>query len=159
MNLPDPQNVTGSVEVTNLPAVQDVNVTNAPPGPPSRFQLVGFTTATFTGDSGGVLAFTLACQAEFTADSRMCMSQEILETVDVPTGLSGEAWVQPTFAGERLDASGAFTSSGASTLTCGLVPTWGRANDRNGLIVDSTGSFRLRACSNAFSLACCALVP
>ncbi len=63
VNLPDPQNVTGSVEVTNLPAVQDVNVTNAPAGPPSRFQLVGFTAATFTGDSG-FFAFTLACQAE-----------------------------------------------------------------------------------------------
>ena len=89
VNLPDPQNVTGSVEVTNLPAVQDVNVTNAPVGPPSRFQLVGFTTAALTGDSG-LFAFTLACQAEFVG-SRICTSPEVFETVDVPTGLSGDA--------------------------------------------------------------------
>ena len=33
INFPDPQNVTGSVEVTNLPEVQDVNVVN--PSPPA----------------------------------------------------------------------------------------------------------------------------
>ena len=47
-NFPDPQSVTGVVEVLNLPDVQDVNVVNAPPAPAacaSRFQLVGFTSA------------------------------------------------------------------------------------------------------------------
>jgi hypothetical protein len=29
-NFPDPQNVTGAVEVVNLPAVQDVSVRNFP---------------------------------------------------------------------------------------------------------------------------------
>ena len=61
------------VEVTNLPAVQSVEVVNAPtPAPPLGFQLVGFTSATFDG-SQGVLGFTLACQAEFPG-SRMCTS-------------------------------------------------------------------------------------
>ncbi|MCK5364515.1 MAG: hypothetical protein KAR22_16180, partial [Gammaproteobacteria bacterium] len=98
VNLPDPQNVTGSVEVTNLPAVQDVNVTNAPAGPPSRFQLVGFTTAALPGDSG-LFAFTLACQAEFFG-SRICTSREVFETVDVPTGLRG------TFPGADVGGCG-----------------------------------------------------
>jgi hypothetical protein len=60
-NFPNPQNVAGSVEVSNLPAVQDVNVTNdtanpvevagavevtnlPAPGGAARFQLVGFTS-------------------------------------------------------------------------------------------------------------------
>ena len=48
-NFPDPQNVVGAVEVTNLP------------GPPPRFQLVGFTATGLTGDAG-VLGFTLECR-------------------------------------------------------------------------------------------------
>ena len=34
-------------------------------------ELMGFTSATFTGDQG-VLSFTLACQAEFGSETRMC---------------------------------------------------------------------------------------
>ena len=56
-NFPDPQNVVGAVEVTNLP------------GPPPRFQLVGLTSTALTGDAG-VLSFTLECQKEF-AGSRL----------------------------------------------------------------------------------------
>ena len=62
----------GVVEVTNLPEVQDVYVTN-PPGaaPPAGFQLVGFTSATYTGDMGGNFGVAKKCQLEFP-NSRMC---------------------------------------------------------------------------------------
>ena len=75
----NPVEITGEVEVTKLP----------PTSAPARFQLVGFTTAALPGDSG-LFAFTLACQAEFLG-SRFCTSREVVETVDVPTGLSGNA--------------------------------------------------------------------
>ena len=57
-------------------------------------ELVGFTTATFTCDQG-VLGFTLACRAQFGSDTRMCNSVEVMRTVNVPSGLSGRAWVRP----------------------------------------------------------------
>ncbi|GAG53354.1 unnamed protein product, partial [marine sediment metagenome] len=64
-NLPAVQEVTGAVEVTNLPSVQDVNVVNAPsPNSATRFQLVGFTTQTYTGNMGGYFGVTLKCQLE-----------------------------------------------------------------------------------------------
>ena len=162
VNQPDPQNVTGSVEVTNLPAVQDVNVTNAPAGPASRFQLVGFTAATFHGGSG-LFGFMIACQAEFVPDSRICMSREVFDAVDVPTG-SGDAWIQPTLVGssgnnDPTDASGAAAKQGM--LTCGF-PDWsagGLPTSSTGLTVDSNGGFRRLFCATGLSIACCAPVP
>ena len=83
-NFPDPQNVTGSVEVTNLPDVQDVHVVNQQPPAPapasSRFQLVGFTSATYTGDMGGHFGVTQKCQLEFPG-SRMCTVKEVAATI------------------------------------------------------------------------------
>ena len=79
-NFPDPQNVAGTVEISNLPTVQDVNVTtpvevigavavtNLPaPAGTSRFQLVGFSSTTVPGI--GFFTMTLACQQDFP-DSR-----------------------------------------------------------------------------------------
>jgi hypothetical protein len=82
----EPLQVTGAVEVTNEPVevTGAVEVSNLPqPTVPARFQLVGFTSATYTGDSG-VLGLTLACQDEFPA-SRMCNSVEVMETTTIPT--------------------------------------------------------------------------
>ena len=52
-------------------------------------ELVGFTTATFTCGQG-ILSHTLACQAEFGSDTRMCNSVEVMRTVNVPSGFPGD---------------------------------------------------------------------
>jgi hypothetical protein len=151
-NFPNPQNVVGSVSVTNLPAVQDVNVVNAPPqcGATPRFQLVGFTTAMFTGGEG-VLGFTSACQQQF-ANSRMCTSLEVMDTPAVPSSLAGEAWVRPSFVAINFDASGVTSS------TC-----QGWSNDAVndiGLAVDAAGRFTyIGYCATPRAVACCAPVP
>ncbi len=124
---------------------------------PKRFQLVGFTTQTFLGGAG-VLGFTLACQAEFPA-SRMCTSQEVLETVTVPTNLIGDAWVRPSYEPSpevQLDASGVATN--VILPTCG---SWtASVNGPTGLTVDSVGGFRAnQLCAVARAVACCAMVP
>ena len=121
-------------------------------------QLVGFTSATFTGDQG-VLGFTLACQVDFPA-SRMCNSVEVMETVIIPAGLTGTAWVRPVIEAAAasmflVDASGIFTSGSNSCIG------WSVAGDTGGLFVSSTGQFATpgRACAVARAVACCALVP
>ena len=55
-----------AVEVTNPPAA------NALP----RFQLVGFTSATFMGGEG-VFGYTRECQAEFGDENRICLSDRL----------------------------------------------------------------------------------
>ena len=167
-NFPDPQNVTGAVEVLNLPAVQDVNVVNAPPAPTacaSRFQLVGFTSATYTGDTG-VLGFTRGCQAEFGL-SRMCTSEEVVETVDVPNvATSDPAWVRPTF--EPVSAGpGGISASRVVADVSGIHADFPRElscegwhSSGTGLAVDGDGRFGKLSCTNApRPLACCAPVP
>ncbi len=110
-NQPLVQQISGEVAVTNQPAVQDVFVTNPPSPvavpPAPRFQLVGFTEATYQGDAT-LFGLTGACKVDFPA-SRMCSSVEILETSDpdAAVGLVDRvAWVRPVLAGDgRYDAS------------------------------------------------------
>ncbi len=45
------------------------------------YELVGITSATFASDQG-VHRMTEGCQAEFGADTRMCRSVEVIETVN-----------------------------------------------------------------------------
>ena len=148
-NFPDPQNVTGSVEVTNFP----------PSSTPARFQLVGFSSMPVTGDVG-VLGMTVECQKDF-ADSRMCTSVEVMETVNVPGGLAGDAWVRPIsqpfhtqVSGERsVDASG--VGEETRRISCG---GW-RSVGLKGLMTDAAGRFGFFSCNLAAAVACCALVP
>jgi hypothetical protein len=138
-----------------------------PPGPPGPsiaapdplppeeeyvgYELAGFTSASFTG-AQGVLAFTLACQSEF-ADSRMCTSEEVLNTVDVPMALSGTAWVRPTYVEGGHDMSGVEDS--AEHFTC---KGW-TFDGNKGLTVNEDGKFDTLICSNRFQVACCTEIP
>ncbi len=168
-NFPDPQTVTGVVEVTNdatnpVVVVGEVEVTNLPAASaPPRFQLVGFTAATFTGDVG-LFGLTLGCQEEF-AKSRLCVSEEVMETVTVPA-LTGDAWVRPSFqphnsndlAKALLDASGldAGVRGDFSSLTCF---GWAETGRFKGLVVTASGGFHVLSCGDRRGVACCALVP
>lgn len=130
---------------------------------PARFQLVGFTSATFQGNVG-ILAYSAACQAEF-ATSRWCTTKEVFETTPIPGALSGAAWVKPL-----LDGAG-FDVSGHSSLSGHLCDAWVSASStRNGLVVviDSATSvspslfpysgFFFETCDKALPLPCCAPV-
>jgi hypothetical protein len=94
------------VEVTNLPEVQDVNVTNTPlpvtVAPPARFQLVGFTSATYNGDMGGHFGVTRKCQIEFP-NSRMCSLEEVAATTAIPDEILGGARLDSLSLGRRSD--------------------------------------------------------
>ena len=133
-----------------------------------RYQLVGFTAATFTGDVGA-LALTLGCQSEFGGESRMCTSAEVVETVSVPAVTAGFSWVRPVFQPKSvsvgsttslrraMDVSGTQTEeSTQSNLSC---RGWSAALNNDGLGVDSDGRFSEVPCEIARSVACCAQIP
>jgi hypothetical protein len=132
-NLPPVQDVTGTVEVTNLPT----------PMAAARYQLVGFTSLTFDGGQG-IRTYTQACQSDFTLAARMCTSEEVLNTIhwpNVPAATRG--WVRPVYqsatASEVVDASGRAGSVGSGALSCG---GWGFAsNTRHALAVSGDGRF------------------
>lgn len=111
-----------------------------------RFQLVGFTTETFLGDAG-VFTFALACQTEFPA-SRMCASEEVLDTVVIPEISAERAWVHPE-------------GSTAPPLEQSCYGwSWADAGSTNdGLVVTEVGSFTYARCNEESAVACCALRP
>ncbi|GAG14310.1 unnamed protein product, partial [marine sediment metagenome] len=133
-----------------------------PTGTP-RYQLVGFTADTFPVTTG-VLGFTLACQVAFP-ESRMCTSNEVMETVTVPLDLSGEAWVRPSFVpiatGDNnvraMDNSGNY--GWPSSFTCSGWRSEVNDGYNKGLTVDATGRFVSRRCDYVYAVACCAPVP
>lgn len=105
----------------------------------SNFELVGFSSSSVSGNTGP-LDLALACQLDY-ADSRVCLKSEIGNTVNVPVGLSGEAWVK----GGDLNGEGVFgTCNGEST---------------NGFTVDAAGLPGELNCTQVLPVACCAAPP
>ena len=111
-----------------------------------RFQLVGFTAATLTGNSG-VLGFTLACQDEFP-NSRLCQLEDLWNTTQVPDLTIGtsQAWIDPGFNGISGDNSN--------------CKGWTSGTGNTGLTINKNGGYSAlgAGCPDPRSVACCALV-
>jgi hypothetical protein len=135
---------TGSSTQTNS------GVSQAPP----RFQLVGFSTATLQGIDG-VLAHTLACHADFGPGTRACTTAEVLATTHVPAGLSGDAWVRPSYRPVGAGITLALDATGLNDL-----PSFLSCEAQTGIVVDSDGDFTSgRLCTGIpHSVACCGLM-
>lgn len=134
------------VEVINLPAVQDVFVTNPPVVPPvasvPRFQFVGFTTATYTGNLGGYFGAARKCQIDFP-DSRICEIEEAAKTTHVPDDI-------PNISG--------FINFGIHRASPDNCVNWTREAGESALLDDS-GNASPGSCIEPHPIACCALVP
>jgi len=133
-----------------------VEIVNPVTPTPMRFQLVGYTQATYQGDATP-FGLTRACQAEFP-ESRLCSSVEIMETVDpdAAVGLAnGPAWTRPVYITRSLDASGRHLANNTRLSNCGQ---WTSGGD-HGLTVDENGVTRLIPCSSSLAVACCGIRP
>ncbi len=93
-----------TAEITNDPLLVEV-INPTPVSAPARFQLVGFTTAVYDGDLGGVFGFTSKCQLEFP-NSRWCDMTEVIATTSIPTGLTGKAWMGTQRETTQLEGCG-----------------------------------------------------
>ena len=123
-------------------------------------QLVGFTSSLLPGGSGA-LNFTRACGSEYP-ESRMCTSEELMNTVDPPALATTWAWVRPSLsplsAGltdpTGVDASG--VGGEAVQLSC---DGWKETTPFTGLAADDTGAFGLQDCASELPVACCSATP
>ena len=132
------------VEVTNLPAVQDVFVTS----PPVRFQLVGFTPDDYDGDMGGWFGTTDKCQMDF-AGARICTFDEVRNTTTIPVLPSGTgAWAFDVGA-SRTCGDWTFNNPGGT-----IGPIAFLVSSDTG-VKDGAGA----KCETFHRIACCALVP
>jgi hypothetical protein len=130
-----------------------------------QFQLVGFSSQNLNGNAG-VFRMTAACQQDFEA-SRVCTSEEVMNTVEIPELSAQNAWVRPALrpiGGGSIavlaDASGSDSADGnvnslPGDLTC---RGWTRTSNYNGLTVNSDGGFLPQSCSGSRPVACCSLI-
>jgi hypothetical protein len=130
-----------------------------------QFQLVGFSSSSMKGSSG-IFRMTEACQVDFEA-SRICTSEEVMNTVTIPELSAQNAWVRPAIkpigAGVisiMADASGSDSADGRSSslpgdLTC---RGWTTNNDYRGLTVSNKGGFLTQKCDAGRPVACCAMI-
>ena len=129
---------------------------------PSVFEFVGFSSTTHDGGEG-VLTFNGACHATFPG-SRMCTSEEVLETTPPPSGPSGDfAWVRsvlvphqlPGWAVDVSGETGGLSGSDAGVLSCN---GWlANQSGFNGLTTQgTTGRFSAQRCDFTRPVACCA---
>jgi len=143
------------VEVINDPLAVEV-VNPAPPSQPVRWQLVGFTRATYTGAMGGNFGVTQKCQLEFP-NSRMCSLEEVMATTSIPSSLAGNAWTHPD---PRTTSSSVILDASVEPISnnCRM---WRVADDSRVHLVSADGAREIPEviCSTAHPIACCALVP
>ena len=101
-------------------------------------QLVGFSAAQVMGDVG-VFGMTQTCQAEFPL-TRLCTDEEVRDTVVIPSGLVGNAWLH----------------SAGDAIIDGNNNCFGwRSAGGTGVQVDSVGGFTEVSCLTPASVACC----
>ncbi len=131
-----------------------------------QFQMMGFSNQTVNGNAG-VFGMTEACQASFPA-SRMCTSEEVMNTVTIPDLDAQNAWVRPAIKpigtgglAVIADASGSDSADGNANSVPGDLTCrgWTRTNNYNGLTVNDSGGFMPQSCSGARPVACCSLIP
>jgi hypothetical protein len=138
-------------------------------GSAADYELVGFTSATFDGDQTP-RGFTEACQAEFSVDTRMCNSVEVIETVNWPSLPDASfAWTHPVFAPNvgtqtfQLDASGrAVGPSLNGDLSCQAWSTnvagyYGLTTST--MLGSNTATIGFWDCDATRPVACCGPVP
>ncbi len=141
--------VTGAVEVTNLPEVQDVRVVEAPePVPPAQWQVVGFTEELYDGNLGGLVGATRKCQREFPS-TRMCSAGTLAFTTKLPDEIPEFAW--GSLSEEDCNP---FRLAGEQPLTA-----WSSASEYvSGGVMLPTGAAGGRSCDELLPLACCGYV-
>jgi hypothetical protein len=109
-------------------------------------QFVGISSTPLDGDKG-MRPLHEACAAEFPG-SRMCFSEEIVNTVEYPAGdLSAYGFVHPTFV---ADGAGLRDISGRYPGSCD-----GWSGNGTGLVVNVNGSFLNESCLYQYPVACC----
>jgi len=141
---------------------------------PSEMVFVGFTTATIEIDGfyrgNSLFAMTKLCQAEYE-NSRMCTSEEVMKTVNIPelpdfipyprsTSIIDWGWVQPVITSIYVNEDGEIFyvdisgQSGKHGLNCNnwTVPR----SDWGGLAVNVIGNFEAPGCNRVGPVACCA---
>ena len=141
------------VEVINDPLMVEV-VNPAPPSPPVRWQLVGFTSATYTGTMGGNFGVTQKCQLDFP-NSRMCSIEEAVATTSIPSGLSGRAWSHAQGVAGVVIFAGNPVAQGNNCFSWrSSIPT------QSGNVISDEGvADVISGCDREHPIACCALVP
>lgn len=143
-----------------------------PPAPnccKRKMQYVGMSTRLFNGGEG-VLQMTRACQETFPG-SRMCSSDEVVKTTELPDEVSLPAsqpapfgWVRPSAIVGRGNNIGIETTvalqSDVEKFSCAgwNTSTSTALSANSGLTVNRHGQFVLSGCSGTLKVACCAVV-
>jgi hypothetical protein len=99
------------------------------------FEFVGFTTATTTGNIGGIVGANQFCEAEFGADARICTTDEYVRT---PSSVypSASSWIHPTtIFGLQFSLAGNSCNNWTSNA--------GGGSGVSGVVVGTDGTFRI----------------
>ncbi len=142
-----------------------VMATRSAEAQPAPFQLVGFSTATFTS-SRQIFSLTEACKVDFGPEARICTSAEAANTVILPSVPDFQTgWVRPGtvlllgnfFVEEESLVSVAVSQSHPTAGSC-FSCRGGEANGSGtprGLFVSEAGEFGAAPCNAPLPVACC----
>lgn len=140
---------------------------------PSYYYFVGFSTITTTGRLGQAV-MNNACKAKYGQGARMCTTQEILTSWQLPSAKNKVGWVNPSQIQlsaypesttnnkwVAIDAASGRVAHGENpTEASGMLNcngwTFYVEQDTTGTVLDGqTGSVLTSYCKDAISVACC----
>jgi len=143
-----------------LVAIVLLSTTPALADPATGFEYVGISSGSTDGDAG-LFAMHGLCAATFDK-SRMCTSEEIVQTVNPPVLATGFAWAQPILTGTNynpismssLVVEKYYGISFPDGIDCN---GWeGGASESGLVLLTDTGQLRVRNCTLSNPVACCA---
>ena len=116
----------------------------------------GFSSGTTQGN-GGLITMGNLCNSSFTG-SHVCTTLEFASaSYTGATGLSGNAWIQPSTLSRGTNSAGldqvSLRTGDSSGLTC--LGWTSNSASTEALAVSSVGGFTQPNCSNALAVACC----
>ena len=125
-------------------------------GATSSSSFKGFSSGTTQGN-GGLITMGNLCNTSFTG-SHVCTTLEFASaSYTGATGLSGNAWIQPSTLSRGTNSAGldqvSLRTGDSSGLTC--LGWTSNSASTEALAVSSVGGFTQPNCSNALVVACC----
>jgi hypothetical protein len=154
---------TSTAQVTGSCAPELVGSPSCP------YQWVGATSVAFTGDGNGLglVGMTTQCRADFGPGSRMCKSEEVMDSDTLnPNSIPAVGcWLRPswrpvassqaTIDGLALDETGMARIPSDMSCIGWTIGGGGVITDVRGLILGPPNRNNLGACTQARPVACC----
>lgn len=120
-----------------------------------QMRMVGRTDQSFASNDG-IILYNETCSDQYGDDSRMCSTQDILNSNVTTNWVYFDVWVQPNVTFTGVEISGVTLPPEVTSWNCNAWSSSGASPYVKGLVIDGNGRFTYSGCDEFHPVACCA---